>query len=559
MLFGKIDNEMNIEESKQMIDSILNVDHIPSIVVDRSTFEILYENAAAIELLGNKVERACHDILNDRPTPCMDCPLKRLSNRTTVVDRYTDLLEQVVQWQYTRIKWFDGRDAVLATLLSTESDKSPFRNDLASRIVRKVQDDQSMLDPLTHIPNYEKYYADVENAIKYNPERDYAMVVFDINRFKSINDIYGLKKGDEALCSIAKALETIFHGEGNYSRLHSDRFSFYMQYEKKGEIIKVIEKLRKLINVNSFDFDMHTSFGIYLIQDRTVPVNLMCDRAMMASKTVKDNILRFCAFYDEQYREDMIKANEIEQDMDKALENHEFKMYLQPKYNLADNSLCGAEVLCRWLHPEKGLVPPNDFIPIFERNGFILKLDMYMWEAACATIRAWLDEGRKPVPLSVNISRYHIRHNNLVEVFGRLLREYKLEPHMLTLEITESLFLDKPKELNTVLVELQNMGFRLEVDDFGSGFSSLNMIRNISVDTIKMDKDFLDNEIATEKGKIVVNHTINMAKDLHLQVVAEGVETKEHVEFLKNSNCDVAQGFYFAKPMPVSEFNLLEF
>ena len=234
-------------------------------------------------------------------------------------------------------------------------------------------------------------------------------------------------------------------------------------------------------------------------------------------------------------------------------------MYMQPKYMLKDNSLCGAEVLCRWLHPVKGLIPPNDFIPLFEKNGFILKLDEYMWEQACQTLRGWLDEGREPVPLSVNISRYHIRHNDLVAVFTRLLDKYGLTSDMLTLEITESLFLDKPEELNHVLSHLQAMGFKLEVDDFGSGFSSLNLIRNIAVDTIKIDKDFLDSEISSEKGKIVVNHTISMAKDLQLQVVAEGVETKEHVDFLKGSACDIAQGFYFAKPMPLEKFNELSF
>ena len=180
-----------------------------------------------------------------------------------------------------------------------------------------------------------------------------------------------------------------------------------------------------------------------------------------------------------------------------------------------------------------------------------------MWEQACSTLRRWIDSGIEPIPLSVNISRYHIKYNDLESVFTRLINKYNISSSLLTLELTESLFLDNPEELNRVMSGLQRMGFKLEVDDFGAGFSSLNMIRNITVDTIKMDKDFLDSEIASEKGKIVVNHTIDMAKDLNLQVVAEGVETKEHVDFLKNSRCDVAQGYYFAKPMPLDEFDKL--
>ena len=224
---------------------------------------------------------------------------------------------------------------------------------------------------------------------------------------------------------------------------------------------------------------------------------------------------------------------------------------------MSDTGLVGAEALCRWVHPRKGIIPPMDFIPLFERNGFIMKLDEYMWEQACKTLRGWIDAGKTPIPISVNISRYHIKHNDLVAAFSRLIKKYDISSSMLTLELTESLFLDNPEALNRVMKGLQNMGFKLEVDDFGAGFSSLNMIRNISVDTIKIDKDFLDNEIATEKGKIVVHHTIDMAKDLNLQVIAEGVETKEHVDFLKSSRCDVAQGYYFAKPMPLEEFDKL--
>lgn len=177
-----------------------------------------------------------------------------------------------------------------------------------------------------------------------------------------------------------------------------------------------------------------------------------------------------------------------------------------------------------------------------------------MWELACKTLREWLDAGIKPVPLSVNISRYHIQHNDLPAVFGRLLKQYNLTSDLLTLEITESMFMNSPAKLADTLNTLKEYGFKLEMDDFGSGFSSLSMIRNVAIDTIKIDKDFLDQEIASEKGKIVVSHTISMAKDLQLQVVAEGVETGDHVDFLKKSHCDIAQGYYFAKPMPLDEF-----
>ena len=342
-----------------------------------------------------------------------------------------------------------------------------------------------------------------------------------------------------------------------------EKDSFYMfyysqPYSNRGDIIKKVEKIRKEIYKNSFSFDVNTTYGIYLVEDVTIPINLMCDRATLAARTVKGNAMNFCAFYDEQYRAEIIKNTEIERDMNAAISHKQFLMYLQPKYNLVTGKICGAEVLARWKHPVKGLIQPNDFIPLFERNGFILRLDEYMWEEACKTLARWRDEGRKLVPLSVNISRYHIQHNDLVGAWKRLIKKYRIPTSYLTLEITETFFYDS-KDLYEVLEQLQAMGFLLEVDDFGAGYSSLNMIRQIPVDTIKIDKDFLDKKLSTEKGKIVISHTIAMAKDLKLGVIAEGVETKEHVDFLKSSSCDVAQGFFFAKPMPVKEFEHIYF
>lgn len=555
MNFGMITDELNMQETKQVIHSILNAGCEASIVIDRSSFEILYQNDKAIELMGNRVGMICHEVLCTKETPCMDCPMQHIKTQAPLVrERYEELLDGVATWRYHDIAWFDGRDAVLATLVALGDNEQVVMQNMMEQAVKLINHTPDEVDKLTGISNRIRFYDQTQVAIQdlYN---NYAIVLLDIERFKNINDIHGIAEGDQVLRFVARVLQETYGNQNNYARLHSDMFVFYMSYDKKGEIIKEIEK----ISNNPFQYDIVTKFGIYLVDDRSIPVNLMCDRAMMAERTVKGNIMKFCAFYDEHYREEMLRAGQIEQDMEKALTEHQYQMYLQPKYRLKDNSLCGAEVLCRWQHPEKGLIPPNDFIPLFEKNGFILKLDEYMWEEACKNIRRWLDQGRSVVPISVNISRYHIQHNDLEKALMELIHKYDLTPDMLNLEITESLFLDKPEELNRVLDRLQKLGFKLEVDDFGSGFSSLNLIRNISVDTIKIDKEFLDSEIASEKGKIVVNHTIGMAKDLHLQVIAEGVETKAHVDFLKNSNCDIAQGFYFAKPMPVPEFERIAF
>ena len=559
MNFGQITEEFNTETTKQVIHSILNAGGEASLVIDRSTFEILYQNDKSIELLGNRIGMVCHEVMCTKETPCMDCPMQQIKTRSPLVrERYEELLEGVATWKYMNIQWFDGRDAVLATLVAIGDKEQAIMNNMMEQAVQIQNHTPDEIDKLTGIPNRIRFYDQIQVAIQ-DIYKNYAIILLDIERFKNINDIHGIAEGDEVLRYIARVLKETYGNHNNYARLHSDMFVFYISYEKKGEIIKEIEKIRKKISANPFQYDIVTKFGIYLVDDRSIPVNLMCDRAMMAERTVKGSIMKFCAFYDEHYREEMLRAGQIEQDMERALTEHQYQMYLQPKCRLSDNTLCGAEVLCRWKHPEKGLIPPNDFIPLFEKNGFILKLDEYMWEEACKNIRRWLDEGHQVVPISVNISRYHIQHNNLEKALTNLLDKYNLTPDRLNLEITESLFLDNPEELNRVLERLKRMGFKLEVDDFGSGFSSLNLIRNISVDTIKIDKEFLDSEIASEKGKNVVNHTIGMAKDLNLQVIAEGVETKAHVDFLRESHCDIAQGYFFAKPMPIEEFERIAF
>lgn len=555
MRFLEVKEELNSESGMRIIDSILNVGLLSALVIDKESHEILYQNKKAVELFGNNVGQLCYEVLCLKEEPCNNCILPAMTGNVAIHDCYMKPLEKNVRWMFSDISWFDGRKAVFAKLV--ELGEENITSDAKWKYLKDMDQERQETDSLTHIPNASKFYKNAEDLLYNGESGDYAVVLFDIDRFKSINDLYGMTKGDQVLVHIARVLKDIFGFEDNYARMHSDLFAYIVRYEKKGELIKQIEKLRKRISQNQFDFDINTSFGIYLVEDKKVPINLMCDRAMMAVKTIKGDILKFCAFFDEQYRADMLKTNEIEHDMQESLDKGDFKMYLQPKYRLSDDKMVGAEVLCRWVHPRKGVIPPMDFIPLFEKNGFILKLDEYMWEEACKTLKQWIDDGKEPIPLSVNISRYHIKHNDLVSVFTRLISKYGIKSSMLTLELTESLFLDNPEELNRVMSGLQNLGFKLEVDDFGAGFSSLNMIRNITVDTIKIDKDFLDNEISTEKGKIVVNHTIDMAKDLNLQVIAEGVETKEHVEFLKNSRCDVAQGYYFAKPMPLDEFDKL--
>lgn len=415
-------------------------------------------------------------------------------------------------------------------------------------------------DTLTGAPNAQRFTEEVSRLLIWDNGHNHAMIVFDIERFKVINDLYGMRTGDLVLMHIADCLKETVKPPDTYCRMHSDVFCICMTYETKGNIIRFIEKFKKRLEDNKFECDINTSYGVYLPDNSDLlEVNLMCDRAALAKRRIKDNAMQFCAFYDEEYRNEIVKNSQIEAEMEHALAEHQFVMYLQPKFNLENGEIVGAEVLARWKHPTKGMIQPDDFIPLFERNGFIIKLDEYMWEEACKAIQGWRKEGRRQFPVSVNVSRYHIFNRNIEQILERLLKKYGLTPGDLSLEITETMFFDNADDLYYLLKRLQEMGFRLEVDDFGSGYSSLNMLRNVPVDVIKIDKGFLDDTLNSEKGKVVIRHTIAMAKELQLQIIAEGVETTEHVNFLRGSHCDVAQGYYFAKPMPLEEFNKLKF
>lgn len=472
---------------------------------------------------------------------------------STVICRFVHS-DSSVHWYRVTLQYSRNEEGELERIIGTMKDVT---DEIRTSAELKYHRDY---DALTGAPSFDKFYEEVTRLADWDNGHQHAMIVFDVEQLKIVNDLKGLRIGDLVLIHIADCLKELVTAPNCYCRMYSDLFCIFMMYETKGDIIRFIEKLKKKIETNEFDFDVKTCYGVYLPkEDEEIVVNLMCDRASLAKKSIKYSAVQFCAFYDEEYRNEIMKNNRIEAEMQKALEEHQFLMYLQPKVGLVDGNIVGAEVLARWKHPEKGMIQPNDFIPLFERNGFIVKLDEYMWEEACKAIQEWRREGRKEFPISVNVSRYHIQNHRIERVLTKLLEKYELRPKDLSLEITETMFFDNEEDLYSLLKRLQEMGFRLEVDDFGSGYSSLNMLRNIPADVLKIDKGFLDDTLTSEKGKIVIRHTIEMAKELELEIIAEGVETTEHVEFLRDYKCDVAQGFYFAKPMPLEEFNKLNF
>lgn len=383
------------------------------------------------------------------------------------------------------------------------------------------------------------------------PDRKYVLIQFDVAKFKAINEMYGESFGDEVLAYFLEALKVLCNQDQLYVRLTADVFMVMISYETKEDIIGFVEKLNSnLLGYKGVKYRL--VFGVAEIEDLNGKLRKYGDRAALARQNIKANALEHIGFYEEGMRSVVLNAKLVEDSMEKALANHEFVMYLQPKFSIEHNTMVGAEALARWVHPDRGVIPPLQFIPVFEKNGFIVKMDAYIWEEACKMIRYMLDEGIEPIPISVNVSRVHLKNAIFITTLNNLVEQYQIPKRLLELEITET------AEENSKVVEyvkvLKEYGYTLLMDDFGSGYSSLNTLKDTQFDVVKIDRGFLQDFIGSDRGQKIVEHTIMMTKSIGLDLVAEGVETEEQATFLSGCGCDTVQGFYYAKPMPVEEF-----
>lgn len=382
-----------------------------------------------------------------------------------------------------------------------------------------------------------------------NSSEKAAVIQFDIRNFKNINQTYGEETGDRILDYIAANLKDVWGREAVTCRLGADIFNIFTAYDNEEElelrIGLVADKLQQYKNI-AYKF----YFGVYFVTDKSLPLRKMTDLAALARKNGRDNVFNSVNYYTEQFAKMINNRHDIENEMEKALETGQFKVYLQPKVRIADGKIVGAEALVRWIHPEKGVIPPNEFIPVFEKNGFIQKLDEYMHRQVCALIRKWIDMGLDPVPISANVSQVYL-NTNLPEKIQEIINEYDIPIDLFQIEITETY---ENRQVEICIDEFKKRGFTLLMDDFGSGYSSLNTLSNTRFDVIKLDRGFLGSYLLNERCKKIVSHTIAMANDIGLGLVAEGVETQEQAVFLDDSGCKCAQGFLYSRPVPVSDF-----
>ncbi len=417
-------------------------------------------------------------------------------------------------------------------------------------------------DVISGIYNKDAFLRRAAQFLRENPNGDFVLLRWDIDNFKIFNDVLGSARGDEYLRGVGEYYST--HSDSIpglilYARYEADHFvSLYRASDcVPEEAVRLINDMLGKEQTRSFDFSPR--IGLYRIDDKALDVTLMCDRALLALKSIKGEYGRHYAWYASVMRDELMHEHEIVNQMKSALAEGQFHVYFQPQYNYITGRLSGAEALVRWIHPEKGMIMPDTFIPIFENNGFIYELDRYIWEQACVYMKRWKDTGVEapPISVSVNISRKDLYQPDMVRHICALPEKYGIQPGELHLEITESAYIDNPEQLIRVVAQLQKQGFRVEMDDFGSGYSSLNTLKNVPVDLLKLDMKFLSEDSNSGRGGRILSSIVRMAYEIDLPVIAEGVETQRQADYLKSIGCHYMQGYYFSRPLSPDDFETL--
>ena len=417
-------------------------------------------------------------------------------------------------------------------------------------------------DSLTGGRNYNQFLMEAELVRR----QDGWMAVWycDLKKFKYYNDALGYAAGDDMLRRMYRLFERLEQPDGLFCRLMADNFVGLRWYAEREELTewfsRVVREFHQEESETASRSYIELCMGFYCPDpsDSGLTVNEMVNRANMAQKSIKGESGSRCAFFNETLRQRFQQEAAMEAQGQQALAEGQFQPYFQPKFDIQHGDrLAGAEVLCRWIHPQKGMIPPDQFIPVFEKSGLIMQLDRYMFEQACSWYRRYLDGGGARINLAVNVSRAGLLREDFVDYYVRVKETYGIPDGAMELEVTESLALGGEELLCQLVRELQAHGFTCSLDDFGSGYSSLNLLKNLPIRVLKLDILFFQRSVDKVRERIVVRNIVNMARELKIRVIAEGVEETESVEFLRGAGCDIVQGYVFAKPMPLAEFEAL--
>lgn len=409
-------------------------------------------------------------------------------------------------------------------------------------------------DTLTGFYTRETFYQKAEEILMSDKTKNYRFFVSDIENFKAINDRYGNERSDELLKYLAKSLKHLSKNLLLCGRLSTDVFVCMQEDNGKTQTSKEGKKFQNSIIDGAPIKNFVWKHGIYYTRtDRNISVQQMCDRARLAVESIKGNYTVSCALYDEKLNKYVKTKQQILENMEDALKNKEFKVYLQPKHDLSIDRTGGAEALVRWIHPVIGFMNPGDFIPVFEQNGFVRSVDEFVFREVCMMLRRWIDEDKPVVPISVNLSRRDFDSDNLDEQILTIIDEIGVPHELIHFEVTESAFSDSPERITNTIRRLHDAGFVIELDDFGTGYSSLTSLSEIEFDILKLDMSIIRKD-NPDSSRNVLDMCSHIVKQMNLKSVAEGVETEAQLKRLKDIGCDYIQGYYFSKPLPVEDF-----
>ncbi len=444
----------------------------------------------------------------------------------------------------------------------------PYRQEIVRQKVKNIVmlrnslalNNKLKFDSVTGAYTREYFFEKCRNLISEKNGGIFDMISIEIERFRFFIDTFGEDEGDRFLRHVADGLRRICPTDNTaYGHIATDLFAVFHMHDDLDRK-SFISNLQSIVHGYDLDTNLTLKIGVYELdsEEDIYDFSELHNKAHIAAGYNTPDDSECYALYDEKMRQKALNEQYITHIMHESLRENQFLIYLQPKVKLETNKIEGAEALVRWIHPEKGFMPPDEFIPLFEANGFIYDLDKYVWERTCKYIATRIALGKKIVPISVNVSRRDLLQPDFVDFVIYLIEKYKLSFDMLHLEITESSYIEDPDNIIRIATKLKRAGFILEMDDFGSGYSSLNMLTTFPIDILKIDKAFLDNEDITGENNIV-RFIVYMANGLKLTTVCEGVETKEQLEALKEMGADYMQGYYFSKPLPAKEFfELLE-
>lgn len=411
------------------------------------------------------------------------------------------------------------------------------------------------IDRETGLWNINKFEEEAGKTIRENNKNKYAVISFDVNRFSIINDRYSREVGDYIIIKISDTLKMVVQDTMVVARVKADHFIMLVPFMEQPEIVTLTQDINNKLSSyesNGTQIKLHMNFGVYLIEDSNQVITRAIDFAETARRECGINMTHI-AFYDDNMKQNLLREKDIEDAMESALERGEFTVFYQPKYDMKNNRVIGAEALIRWISPEKGFLSPDSFIPIFEKNGFVVEIDFFVLEEVCKLVNSYKERGLELFPISVNQSRVHLDQKDYIDRLKALVDKYHISPNAIELEITETVF-DNYKNALEAVISMKSLGFSVSVDDFGSGYSSLNLLSSIPLDILKIDRDFLSTLQTSKKAQVILKKVVELAKELHMEVICEGVEKQEQIDFLLSVGCQYAQGYFFSKPVPLDEF-----